>query len=61
MKTRLVFTLFFSLMGILTLAQEEKETKKASWKYEPNFMVGLDALNTGVSFLSDRKMYQGFI
>jgi hypothetical protein len=48
-------------MGILTLAQEEKETKKASWKYEPNFMVGLDALNTGVSFFSDRKLYQGFI
>ncbi len=61
MKTRQVFILFFSLIGILTLAQEQKEAKKSGWKYEPNFMVGLDALNTGVSFFSDRMLYQGFI
>ncbi|WP_250255477.1 DUF6048 family protein [Chryseobacterium sp. Marseille-Q3244] len=63
MKTRLIFTLFFSLFGILTWAQEEKkeEVKKTHWKYEPNFMVGFDVLNAGVGFFSDRKLYQGFI
>ena len=61
MKTRLIFTFFFSLLGILSFAQDHKEVKKEKWKYKPNFMVGLDALNTGASFFSDRKLYQGFI
>ncbi|ALR31443.1 hypothetical protein ATE47_13355 [Chryseobacterium sp. IHB B 17019] len=61
MKTRLIFTFFFSLISLLSFAQEEKEAKKEKWKYEPNFMVGFDVLNTGVSFFSDRKLYQGFI
>jgi hypothetical protein len=61
MKTKLIFTFFFSLIGLLSFAQEEKETKKEKWKYEPNFMVGFDVLNTGVSFFSDRMLYQGFI
>ncbi len=47
---------------MLFSAQENKETeKKEKWKYEPNFMVGVDALNTGVSFFSDRQLFQGFI
>jgi hypothetical protein len=45
----------------LSFAQENKEAKKEKWKYKPNFMVGFDVLNTGVSFFSDRKLYQGFI
>lgn len=61
MKTRLIFTFFFSLLGILSFAQDTKEVKKEKWKYEPNFMVGLDALNIGASFFSDRKLYQGFV
>ncbi|WP_027381379.1 DUF6048 family protein [Chryseobacterium daeguense] len=61
MKTRLIFTFFFSLISLLSFAQEEKEAKKEKWKYEPNFMVGFDVLNTGVSFFSDRQLYQGFI
>jgi hypothetical protein len=61
MKTRLIFTFFFSLISLLSFAQENKEVKKEKWKYEPNFMVGFDILNTGVSFFSDRKLYQGFI
>ncbi|MDR6405832.1 MULTISPECIES: DUF6048 family protein [Chryseobacterium] len=61
MKTRLIFTFFFSLISLLSFAQEEKEAKKEKWKYEPNFMVGFDVLNTGVSFFSDRRLYQGFI
>ncbi|PWN69940.1 hypothetical protein C1631_007970 [Chryseobacterium phosphatilyticum] len=64
MKTRLIFSFFFSIIGILGWAQEKKEVKKEKkehWKYEPNFMVGFDALNAGVSFFSDRKVYQGFV
>ncbi|KMQ67115.1 hypothetical protein ACM39_15155 [Chryseobacterium sp. FH2] len=62
MKTRLVYTLFFSLCSLLSFAQESKEgNKKEKWKYEPNFMVGVDVLNLGLSFFSDRQMYQGFI
>lgn len=61
MKTKLIFTFFFSIIGFLSFAQDKKETKKEKWKYEPNFMVGFDVLNTGVSFFSDRKLYQGFV
>lgn len=61
MKTRLIFTFFFSLIGILGFGQKTKEQKKEKWKYEPNFMVGGDVLNAGVAFFSDRKLYQGFI
>ncbi|MCT2562393.1 DUF6048 family protein [Chryseobacterium herbae] len=64
MKTRLIFTFFFSIVGMLGMAQEKKEAKEAKKvqeKYKPNFMVGLDVLNAGVSFFSDRVLYQGFI
>ena len=61
MKTRLIFTFFFSLIGFLSFAQEDKESKKEKWKYEPNFMVGFDVLNGGVSFFSDRQLLQGFV
>ncbi|WP_312286422.1 DUF6048 family protein [Chryseobacterium gleum] len=63
MKTRLIFTFLFSLLGIISSAQERKKEaeKEVHEKYKPNFMVGLDVLNTGVGFFSDRKLYQGFI
>lgn len=61
MKTRLIFILFFSVVNILSFAQDNKEAKKEKWKYEPNFMVGFDVLNGGISFFSDRQLYQGFI
>ncbi|WP_346983258.1 DUF6048 family protein [Chryseobacterium sp. POE27] len=61
MKTKQIFTFFFSVMTILSYAQNTKKTEKEKWKYEPNFMVGGDVLNTGVAFFSDRKLYQGFI
>lgn len=61
MKTRLIFTFFFSIIGILNYAQDAKKTEKEKWKYKPNFMVGVDVLNTGIAFFSDRKLYQGFI
>lgn len=62
MKTRLIYSLIFSVFGLLTLsAQEKEEAEKPKWKYEPNFIVGVDVLNAGVSFFSDRQMFQGFI
>lgn len=48
-------------MSLLSFAQQNKEEQKEKWKYEPNFMVGLDVLNTGVSFFSDRQLFQGFV
>jgi hypothetical protein len=61
MKTKLICIFFFSLFSLAGFAQEKKEIKKEKWKYKPNFMVGFDVLNTGLSFFSDRKLYQGFI
>jgi len=61
MKIKLIFSFFFSILSLLSLAQENKEVKKEKWTYKPNFMVGFDVLNAGSSFFSDRKMYQGFI
>lgn len=61
MKTKLIFTFFFSVISLLSFAQEDDKAKKDTWKYEPNFMVGFDVLNAGSSFFSDRMLYQGFI
>ncbi|WP_419869749.1 DUF6048 family protein [Chryseobacterium sp. CT-SW4] len=61
MKTRLICTFFFSILSIVCLAQERTEAKKEKWNYKPNFMVGFDILNAGVSFFSDRQLYQGFL
>lgn len=61
MKTKLIFTFFFSIMSLLSFAQKDEKAKKEKWKYKPNFMVGFDVLNAGSSFFSDRMLYQGFI
>ncbi|WP_144281743.1 DUF6048 family protein [Chryseobacterium echinoideorum] len=62
MKKRPIYILIFSILGIFNaFGQEKDEAAKAKWKYEPNFMVGVDVLNTGVSFFSDRQLFQGFI
>lgn len=61
MKTKPIFTFFFSVMFILGSAQDKAKTEKEKWKYKPNFMVGFDVMNAGVSLFSDRKLYQGFI
>lgn len=62
MKTRLIFSLLFSAFALQFSAQNKKEeVVKEKWKYEPNFMVGVDVLNTTVSFFSDRQLFQGFI
>jgi len=63
MKRKLIYTLIFSLLYSAVFAQEKKadQKEKEKWQYQPNFMVGFDLLNTGTSFFSDRKLYQGFI
>lgn len=62
MKIKPISTLFFSLFALLLLAQQPTDTAKVKkWKYQPNFMIGVDVLNAGVGFFSDRKVYQGFI
>lgn len=62
MRRKLIYSLIFSAFGMLTFsAQEKVEAEKPKWKYEPNFMVGVDVLNGAVSFFSDRQMFQGFV
>ncbi len=60
MKRRLIFTLFFSAFFGIFFGQKT-DSLKSKIPYKPNFMVGFDLLNSGVSFFSDRKVYQGFI
>ena len=61
MKIKLIFTLFFSFLFALNFAQKPENDTIKKWKYEPNFMVGVDVLSAGTSFFSDRKLYQGVI
>jgi len=62
MKKKLICSLIFSVLGLAVLsAQETEDSQKPKWKYEPNFMVGVDVLNAGISFFSERQMFQGFI
>lgn len=43
-------------------AQEKKEKPASVWKnYQPNFMIGVDVLNVGIGFFSDRKLFEGYI
>ncbi len=60
MKKSHIFTLFFSVCFGLIFAQK-KDSITTKSPYKPNFMVGVDVLNFGTSFFSDRKVYQGFI
>lgn len=62
MKKRLISSLICSLFAVGSFsAQETQEAEKPKWKYEPNFIVGVDLLNAGVSFFSDRQLFQGFV
>lgn len=60
MKTRRIFILFFSLLMLQVFAQKQ-DSVEVRYQYKPNFMVGVDLLNTGVAFFSDRKLFQGFV
>ena len=61
MNLRLIFSFFFSLLFLSTFAQNDQDTVKVKWKYQPNFLVGIDVVNAGIGLFSDRKLYQGFI
>lgn len=63
MKIKHICILFFSLFLNLSFAQlPVKDSIPAmSRKYTPNFMLGVDVLNAGLSFFSERKLYQGFV
>ena len=59
MKAKHIFIYCFSLLvGGKAMAQEEEKTP---WNYKPNFMVGVDVLNAGISFFGERHVFQGFI
>ena len=60
MKAKRICILFFSSLSLMSFSQKEKE-KDNNWNYTPNFIVGVDVVNAGISFFSDRKVYQGFI
>ena len=61
MKTKLISIFCFSLSLVAYGQKKTADTIKKSWKYEPNFLVGFDVLNAGVSAFSDRKLLQGTI
>lgn len=61
MNQKLIITCFFSFIFCLGFAQKKQDTLKPKFKYEPNFMVGFDVVNAGISTFLDRKLFQGFI
>ncbi len=61
MNQKLIFSFFFSLLLAFSSAQQQQDTLAAKWKYEPNFMVGIDVLNGGLAAFGDRKVFQGFV
>ena len=61
MKTKRIFSFFFSFLLVTIFAQKEQDTLQKKWTYEPNFLVGFDVLNAGAAAFSDRKLFQGFI
>jgi hypothetical protein len=62
MKIKHLFFCFFSFSFLFSFGQEKNTSKKTLLNtYQPNFMVGIDVLNAGIGFFSDRKLYQGFV
>ena len=61
MNPRLIFSFFFSLLFFAAFAQKAPDTLQTKWKYEPNFMVGIDVLNAGIGLFADRQLFQGFV
>ncbi|SFI25845.1 hypothetical protein SAMN05443292_1977 [Halpernia frigidisoli] len=45
----------------MVFGQKTADSTKLRFKYKPNFMVGFDVVNAGVSAFADRKLFQGFI
>lgn len=61
MKAKRIFTFFFSFILASVFAQNKQDSLSVKWKYEPNFLVGIDVLNAGIGAFSDRQLFQGFI
>jgi len=64
MKLESIFIFVFSLLCISTFSQNKAEEKKSDsikWQYKPNLTVGVDVLNLGIAFFSDRKLFQGYV
>lgn len=61
MRIKHIFTCIFSLLLVSNFSAQKTEEVKEKWSYKPNFMVGVDLLNLGISFFSDRQLYQGFV
>lgn len=64
MRITSIFICAFSLLSVSLFSQTKPQQKKqdsVKWKYTPNFLVGVDVLNLGTGFFSDRQMIQGFI
>ncbi|MEC5394793.1 DUF6048 family protein [Bergeyella sp. RCAD1439] len=58
MKITSIFIFCFSLFSVFSWGQD---SLRAARGYVPNVMVGVDVLNAGIGFFSDRKMVQGFV
>lgn len=61
MKTKLLFFSFFSSLPLFISAQNKLDSVAQKFKYQPNFMIGVDVVNAAVSAFSDRKLFQVFI
>ncbi len=61
MKIKHIFICFFSLSIVSLSGQQQKDSVRMSPKYQPNFLVGFDVLNAGISLFSDRKIFQGSV
>ncbi|MBC7556127.1 MAG: hypothetical protein H7195_04115 [Chryseobacterium sp.] len=61
MKQRLLSILFFSCCIFIVFGQKKTDSVAVKIKYKPNFMVGFDVVNAGISAFSNRKLFQGFI
>lgn len=59
MKIKHLFILFFSVFSCFAAAQQDSLASR--YRYQPNFLVGFDLLNSGISFFADRKLFQGFV
>lgn len=61
MKPKLLYILFFSCFSFAAFSQKKADSTAVKFKYKPNFLVGFDVVNAGVSAFSERKLFQGFI
>lgn len=61
MKQKLLYILSFSCFSLFGFSQKKVDSAVVKFHYKPNFMIGFDVVNAGVSAFADRKLFQGFI